>query len=82
MPFHFSDGENFGGNDDKICHELLTDSLIPHVNLFGYGQVPGGYGRMFMETIDSIEDEKLIGTKINDREGIFEAIKTFLGKGY
>ncbi|MCP4361486.1 MAG: DUF444 family protein [Chloroflexi bacterium] len=79
--FHFSDGENFGGNDDKLCHELLVDNLLPHVNLFGYGQVPGGYGRMFMETINKIEDEKLIGSKINDREGIFEAIKVFLGKG-
>ena len=79
--FHFSDGENFGGNDDKVCRELLVDSLIPAVNLFGYGQVPGGYGRMFMETIKSIEDEKLVGVKINNREAIFDAIKEFLGKG-
>jgi uncharacterized sporulation protein YeaH/YhbH (DUF444 family) len=79
--FHFSDGENFGGQDDKYCQEILEESLLPFVNLFGYGQVPGGYGRMFMETVDMIEDEKLIGTKINDREGIFDAIKSFLGKG-
>ncbi len=79
--FHFSDGENFGGQDDKRCKELIEEHLIPHVNLFGYGQVPGGYGRMFMDTIDQIEDEKLVGTKINDRDEIFDAIKTFLGKG-
>ena len=79
--FHFSDGENFGGGDDRLCHELLQENLLPKVNLFGYGQVPGGYGRMFMDTINEIEDEKLIGTKISDRDGIFDAIKTFLGKG-
>jgi hypothetical protein len=51
------------------------------MNLFGYGQVPGGYGRMFMATITTIEDEKLVSTKIKDRDDIFAAIKTFLGKG-
>lgn len=80
--FHFSDGENFGGNDDQLCQQILEAHLMPHMNLFGYGQVPGGYGRMFMDTIDKIEDEKLVGTKIRDREGIFDAIKVFLGKGY
>jgi hypothetical protein len=51
------------------------------VNLFGYGQVPGGYGRMFIDTLSEIEDEKLITTKINDQNAIYVAIKTFLGKG-
>jgi uncharacterized sporulation protein YeaH/YhbH (DUF444 family) len=54
--FHFSDGENFGGSDDQLCQELLQENLLPQVNLFGYGQVPGGYGRMFMDTITEIED--------------------------
>lgn len=80
--FHFSDGENFGGNDDDVCRQIMVDQLLPVVNLLGYGQVPGGYGRMFMDTIHSIEDEKLIGAKIRDRDGILDAIKTFLGKGY
>jgi hypothetical protein len=79
--FHFSDGENFGGQDDKLCAELLAERLLPVMNLFGYGQVPGGYGRMFMETIAQIEDEKLVGVKISDRDAIFDAIKEFLGKG-
>lgn len=79
--FHFSDGENFGGSDDQICKELLLTALLHQVNLFGYGQVPGGYGRMFIDTLADIGDEKLIATKINDQEGIYSAIKTFLGKG-
>ena len=79
--FHFSDGENFGGDDDNICKQVLQEKLLPQMNLFGYGQVPGGYGRMFMATITTIEDEKLVSTKIKDRDDIFAAIKTFLGKG-
>lgn len=80
--FHFSDGENFGGNDDQTSHDILKEKLLPVMNLFGYGQVPGGYGRMFMDTIDRIEDEKIIGVKIDDRDKILDAIKAFLGKGY
>ncbi len=79
--FHFSDGENFGGNDDEICQIVIEEHLLPHLNLFGYGQVPGGHGKMFMDTIEKIEDEKLVSTKIDDKEAILPAIKTFLGKG-
>jgi uncharacterized sporulation protein YeaH/YhbH (DUF444 family) len=79
--FHFSDGENFGGEDDGLCKQLLADKLLPTLNLFGYGQVPGGHGRMFIETIKEIENEKLVSTKIKNREEIIETIKTFLGKG-
>ncbi|MFO7539544.1 MAG: DUF444 family protein [Chloroflexota bacterium] len=79
--FHFSDGENFGGDDDKRALDIVIDSLLPHLNLFGYGQVPGGYGRMFIETLHQIEDEKLVTTKINDQDEIYDAIKAFLGKG-
>lgn len=79
--FHFSDGENFGGSDDQLCQELLQEKLLPLLNMFGYGQVPGGYGRMFMQTIDEIEDEKLVSAEIKDHEAILGAIKSFLGKG-
>jgi uncharacterized sporulation protein YeaH/YhbH (DUF444 family) len=79
--FHFSDGENFGGTDDELCKGLLQEDLLPPMNLFGYGQVPGGYGRMFMDTINEIEDEKMVAAKIDNKEEILPAIKTFLGKG-
>src|ERR671930_649022 len=37
--FHFSDGENLGGEDDQRCLDLLDEALLPALNLFGYGQV-------------------------------------------
>jgi hypothetical protein len=36
---------------------------------------------MFIETLHQIEDEKLVTTKINDQDEIYDAIKAFLGKG-
>lgn len=42
--FHFSDGDNWGGGDTKICVELLKNELLPAVNRFCYGQVESSYG--------------------------------------
>lgn len=79
--FHFSDGENLDGDDDTRCVNLLTDSLLPQMNLFGYGQVASGYGAYFLGTLDRIQDEKLVTAQITEQDGIYTAIKTFLGKG-
>ncbi len=43
MRFHFSDGDNWG-DDIPHCIEILTESLLPRLNLFGYGQVESPYG--------------------------------------
>src|SRR5690606_6886830 len=37
-PFHFSDGDNWSGEDTKLCIQLLKDYFLPQVNQFGYGQ--------------------------------------------
>ena len=79
--FHFSDGENFGGEDDRRCVELLKRELLPQLNLFCYGQVQSGGGRLFLDTLSHITDEKLAAAKINEDDDIYAAIKTFLGKG-
>jgi hypothetical protein len=80
--FHFSDGENFGDEDDRKCLRLLAEGLLPDVNLFCYGQVQSTIGRQFMDTLNEhIEDEKMATAKINDDNDIYDAIKTFLGKG-
>jgi len=79
--FHFSDGENFGDDDDRRCVDLLRKELLPQVNLFCYGQVQSGGGRQFLDTLADVQDEKLATAKINEDEDIYAAIKTFLGKG-
>jgi hypothetical protein len=81
--FHFSDGDNWG-DDNAKCLELLSDTLLPKLNLFGYGQVESPYGSgEFFEHISEIVDEhdNVVATKIPDREAILGSIKEFLSTG-
>ena len=81
--FHFSDGDNWG-DDIPHCLELLTEKLLPLLNLFGYGQVESPYGSgEFLEHISElVEDhDHLVVSRIPDREGILASIKQFLGTG-
>ncbi len=79
--FHFSDGENFG-NDNRRCLHLLSQALLPAVNLFCYGQVQNVPGHYFIETLSQLEDEKLALANIRVANDIYDAIRIFLGKGY
>ncbi len=79
--FHFSDGENFDSADDERCVNLLEERLLPDMNLFCYGQVRSYYGKQFIDNVKKIDSDKLSSTEINERDDVFEAIKTFLGKG-
>lgn len=82
--FQFSDGDNWG-EDNRESLTLLKDDLMPVCNLFCYGQVESPYGSG--EFLRSLQDEfgkeheKLITSEIEDKEGIYDSIKTFLGTG-
>ena len=81
--FHFSDGDNWGDDTPK-CIELLTEKLLPKLNLFGYGQVESPYGSgEFYEYIHGLlgEKENVVASKIPDRDHILGSIKEFLGTG-
>lgn len=83
-PFHFSDGDNWGGGDTRDCIELLRSELLPKVNLFCYGQVRSLYGSgRFIHDLEEYvnDDERLVVSEVADREEIYDAIKSFLGKG-
>ncbi len=82
--FHFSDGDNWGSGDTEICLDLLKQKLLPHANLFGYGQVESPYGSgQFIHDLSSHfgSAENLITSQIADRDAIYDSIKEFLGKG-
>lgn len=80
---HFSDGDNWG-EDNRNCINLLRESLLPKVNLFGYGQVesPYGSGEFYRELEEAFENvPNLALSEIQDKEGIYDSIKEFLGRG-
>ncbi|XSG74973.1 DUF444 family protein [Herpetosiphon llansteffanensis] len=83
-PFHFSDGDNWGGGDTRECVEILRNQILPKVNLFCYGQVRSlyGSGRFAHDLNENFRaNETMVVSEIADRDDIYNAIKAFLGKG-
>jgi uncharacterized protein len=42
--FHFSDGDNSSDADNKLCVNMLKQTILPRINMFGYTQVKSAYG--------------------------------------
>ncbi|MBK7889897.1 MAG: DUF444 family protein [Bdellovibrionales bacterium] len=83
-PFHFSDGDNWSGEDTRLCMRLLQEFFLPNVNQFGYGQVESKYGSgQFAKDLEREfpNDDRLVVSKIENRDKILGSIKDFLGKG-
>lgn len=82
--FHFSDGDNWG-EDNETCLKMLRETILPQVNLFCYGQVESPYGSgEFLRALRAgvgTDDERLVLSEIRNKDGIFDSIRTFLGKG-
>ena len=74
-----------GSRRGPVALRLLGEELLPHVNLFCYGQVESPYGSG--EYIRALrnkfgeKNDKLVLSEIEDKEGIYNSIKAFLGKG-
>lgn len=84
-PFHFSDGDNWSGEDTRLCMEILQKFLLQTCNVFCYGQVESRYGsgqfyKDLMEVFGK-ENESVILSRIENKDGILQSIKDFLGKG-
>jgi len=80
--FQFSDGDNWGEDNERSL-ELLKNEILPHVNLFCYGQVESPYGSgEFIRSLDFAEDEpRLVTAEIENKEAVYGCLKTFLGTG-
>jgi uncharacterized protein len=78
-PFHFSDGDNWGETDNRLCVDLVHE-MLNKCNVFGYGEIrQGGYGSLstLMSAFQNIKDEKFIGVTIEDRAGVYPALRRF-----
>ncbi len=84
-PFHFSDGDNWSGDDTRVCMDILKNELMPMSNVFCYGQVESRYGsgQFYKDLLGFFgeNEDSLILSRIENKEGILQSIKEFLGKG-
>ena len=83
-PFHFSDGDNWSGEDTRLCVRLLKEFFLPHVNVFSYGQVESKYGSgQFLKDLQKEfpGDDRLTLSQVESKDKILDSIKDFLGKG-
>ena len=63
---------------------MIQEDFLPICNLFCYGQVESPYGSGdYVKELRRINSkfENLILSEIKDKAGIYESIRTFLGKG-
>ena len=73
-----------GARTTATASACLRDQLLPKCNLFCYGQVESPYGsgefyRELEEAFDEIPNLAL--SEIRNKEGIYDSIKEFLGRG-
>jgi len=82
--FHFSDGDNSSETDSRECCRLLREQLLPQINMFGYCQVASAYGSgNFINVIhEHLDDcENVITSRVNNKDDIYDSLKTFFTKG-
>ena len=84
-PFHFSDGDNWSSEDTKLCMEILNQQILPAANVFCYGQVESRYGsgqfyKDLKEQYGAAHD-RVVLSRVENKDGILQSIKDFLGKG-
>jgi len=82
--FHFSDGDNSSESDSRECCAMLTEHLLPRVNMFGYCQVASAYGSgNFINVLHEhlSDQEAVITSRVNNKDDIYDSIKTFFAPG-
>ena len=83
-PFHFSDGDNWSGEDTRLCIRMLREFFMPLCNAFFYGQVESKYGSgQFLKDLQKEfdGDDRIILSQVENKDKILDSIKDFLGKG-
>lgn len=76
--FHFSDGDNWGDLDNRLCLSYV-EQLLKVSQMVGYGEIqeiPHGYSTL-MSAFSNIKDEKFRSIVIMDKAGVYPALRTF-----
>ena len=78
-PFHFSDGDNWGDADNRLCLELVR-KLLERSNVFGYGEIQEynyGSSTTLMSAFGAIHDPRFIPVVIRSKSDVYPALKRF-----
>jgi uncharacterized sporulation protein YeaH/YhbH (DUF444 family) len=85
--FHFSDGDNSSETDNRQSTNILEKLLLPACNMFGYCQVASPYGSgSFINVLreafgENKADNKVVTSRVNGRDDIYESLRTFFKAG-
>jgi uncharacterized protein len=88
--FHFSDGDNSSEADNRLCVKILDQVLLPRCNMFGYCQVTSAYGsgsflnvlrEAFPRGAPDEDGPKLITSKVDSRDDIYESLRVLFKSG-
>jgi uncharacterized sporulation protein YeaH/YhbH (DUF444 family) len=81
-PFHFSDGDNYGSEDNRRCIGLVKE-LLKVSNAFGYGDIRHGENARnsdLRRALTSVDDPRFIPVDIHKKTDILPALRTFFAK--
>lgn len=80
-PYHFSDGDNYGDSDNKLCVDLVRQHLQV-CNAFGYAEIhayDGSAGKL-LNAFEPLKDDPAFTTVvIKDKKDVHPALKKFFG---
>src|SRR5437763_1898377 len=79
------DADNSSATDSRDCVKILKEQLLPVANMFGYCQVASAYGSgNFINVLHEHlrNHEKVLTSRVNSKDDIYDSIKTFFGKGH
>ena len=88
--FHFSDGDNSSEADNRLCVKIIEEQLLPRSNMFGYCQVASAYGsgnfvnvlhEAFPGGAPDEDGPRVITSKVNGRDQIYDSLRTFFKQG-
>lgn len=82
-PFHFSDGDNLGDADDKLCLDLIGQ-MLKVCNMVGYGEIReynyGGASTLWSAFKPLGNKPNFVSVIIKQKADVYSALKTFFKK--
>lgn len=78
-PFHFTDGDNWGTDDDARCRKLISNGLDSGLwNMFGFAEIKQDKGEStLLKALREITSPRFVFAKISREEEVLSALRGF-----